>query len=304
MSKNQPADGVLVNARLEYLYQLTDACGPYIVNHINELWVESKRRVRAFQEALQGIPRYNSAAFETHTCAIVARAPYLDKLIAAVLIATVKLLASIKVGDGEEQVRLKLPTNEAFLSKVFVKTARIFYESPELIREPYAQKILAVQIAIEKAIRDMLPLADLLTSYTADGAGAAEAEAEAEAEVEPEPEPEPEPEAEEDEDEEAEAEAEENEGETEAPEEEKRVSFGQAQQPPVAPAAAPAPAYIDATTPIPAIAPQAPQAAYAPQTQFVPQAPQAQAPPLPLPAQQAYAQPPQLRADAEEKIDW
>ena len=51
-----------MNARLEYLYQLTDACGPYIVNHINELWADSKRRVRAFQLGDEGGERRGGGA--------------------------------------------------------------------------------------------------------------------------------------------------------------------------------------------------------------------------------------------------
>lgn len=302
MAPPQQADAVLINARLEYIEQLTDAIGSYVVGKIAELWVESRRRVRAFQELLQGIPRWNSTVFEAHAIAICSRAPYLDKLIAAVLIATVKLLASIKIGDGDEQVRLKLPTNEAFLSKVFVKTARIFYEAPELIREPYAQKVLAVQLAIEKAIRDMLPLADLLDSYTSSAGGGAAAEA-------PEAEPEEEKDGESEPDEEAKAE-EENEGEGESAgddeaEVEKRVSFGQ--QPDAA--AAPPPFALQQFQPQPAALPGGgeipapPLQAPAPAMAAVPYA---AAPPLAPPQLQQQQQQPQqqLRPDAEEKIDW
>ena len=181
------SESALINARIEYLESLADLMAPHILEVIAGMWVESKRRVRAFQLALQTIPRWNSEQFDEHTRAIESRARYLDKLIAAVLIATVKLLASIKVHDGEEQVRLKLPTNEAFVAKVFVKTAKIFYESPDLVRDSPSQKVQAVQIAVEKAVRDMLPLADLLTSYTAGGGNSTSAEADATEEGETEP---------------------------------------------------------------------------------------------------------------------
>jgi hypothetical protein len=169
--RNTPSSAVLVSARIEFIEQLNDAIAPYVIQIIEGLWVDSKRRVRAFQELLQGIPRWNSVAFEGHTRAIESRSPDVGDLIASVLIATVKMMASIKIGDGEDQIRVKIPTNDAFISKVFVKTARIFYESPDLIRDSAFQKRTVVQLAIERAIRDMLPVADLLASYTS-GSGA------------------------------------------------------------------------------------------------------------------------------------
>lgn len=189
--RSSASDAVLVSARIEFIEQLNDAIAPYVIQTVEGLWVESKRRVRAFQELLQGIPRWNSVAFEGHARAIESRSPDVGDLIASVLIATVKMMASIKIGDGDEQIRVKIPTNDAFISKVFVKTARIFYESPDLIRESAFQKRTVVQLAIERAIRDMLPVADLLASYTSSGSGVGvtknETVAEEPAPCEPEP---------------------------------------------------------------------------------------------------------------------
>lgn len=299
------SESALINARCEYLDALTESIAPYVLEVVTGLWIGSKRRVRAFQQSLQEIPRWNSEQFEEHTRAIESRARYVDKLIAAVLIATVKLLASIKVHDGEEQVRLKLPTTDAFVAKVFVKTARIFYESPDLIRDSTNQKLQAVQIAVEKAIRDMLPLADLLTSYTAGGNNSsAEAEVEEEPPIEEEVEPkveESEPVEEEDdgmghEDDGITSPVVEDEGEGAT----KHISFEdhgaqQAQAPPQVPmhefGAAPA-----APPPAPYYAQQAPPPPSQPQFGGIPPAP---------PAPPAYGGAPQtLRPDAQEKIDW
>lgn len=164
--RSSTSDAVLVSARIEFIEQLNDAIAPYIIHVVESLWQDSKRRVRAFQELLQGIPRWNSVVFESHSRTIESRYPDVGDLIASVLIATVKMMASIKIGDGDEQIRIKIPTNDAFIAKVFVKTARIFYESPDLIRESSFQKRTVVQLALERAIRDMLPVADLLASYT------------------------------------------------------------------------------------------------------------------------------------------
>ena len=301
------SESALINARCEYLEQVSDLLAPHILEVVTGMWVESKRRVRAFQMALQTIPRWNSEQFSEHTRAIESRARYLDKLIAAVLIATVKLLASIKVHDGEEQVRLKLPTNEAFVAKVFVKTAKIFYESPDLIRDSPNQKVQAIQIAVEKAVRDMLPLADLLTSYTAGGGNSASAEADVEEEPAAEEEAETKeegPEAvEEDEDggmvhedDGAAHAAVEDEGEGAT----KHIAFDDhgAQQAPLpapmhefgAPPPAPAPA------PVPYYAQQPPPPPPQPQFGSIPPAP-------PAPPTYGGAHP-SLRPGAQEKIDW
>ena len=303
--KMSSSDSALISARCEYLEHLSSIIGPYVLEIISGMWFASKRRVRSFQQMLQEIPRWNVAQFEEHTRAIEARARYVDKLIAAVLIATVKLLASIKVHDGEENVRLKLPTNEAFISKVFIKTARIFYESPDLVRESANQKLQAVQIAVEKAVRDMLPLADLLDSYTASGGGVekvtetlaetedeAEAVEEVKAEIDAEAEAVVEEESSLDREDDG-AEVEEGEGTT------KRISFedhgGGFSHPPqdVSP---PVPMHAYGAPPAPpATSPYLPQQA-PPQPHYGAIPP---APPAPL---MQGVQP--LRADAQETIDW
>ena len=156
---------LIVNARVEYVEQLSDLVGPYLLDVFGRLWKEARGSYRRFQTGLKEIPRWNSTTFEEHAKAVEARGPYLDKLIAAVLIASVKLLSSVKMSSSTEQIHLKLPTNEAFVNKVFVKAAHLFYDTPTLIEAGPEQKLNAVQLAIEKAVRDMLPLSDLLQSY-------------------------------------------------------------------------------------------------------------------------------------------
>jgi hypothetical protein len=295
---------VLVSARIEFIEQLNDAIAPHVISTIEGLWLEARRRVRAFQELLQGIPRWNSCIFEGHAREIESRSPDVGDLIASVLIATVKMMASIKIGDGDEQIRVKIPTNDAFIAKVFVKTARIFYESPDLIKDSAFQKRTVVQLAIERAVRDMLPVADLLASYTSSGSGVGVEKKKEDKVEETVIEAEEENENEEEAADEPEVAEEENEGEEAEPVgETKRVEFGaphshsqyeqqaQDQAPTYAPAPAPAP------TAVPAFV-EEPRAAYpAPP----PPSYQSGIPPPPPPPQ--FQQQSALRSDASD-IDW
>lgn len=188
---------LIVNARVEYLEQLTDLIGPYVIETFLKMWRDARGSLRRFQTELKAIPKWGSTEFEEHTRVIQERGRRLDgescdmdKLIAAVLIASVKMLSSVKMSSTTEQVHLKLPTNQAFVRKVFVKAAGIFYNNPGIIEDRADKRMDAVQLGIEKAVRDLLPLNDLLASYIGtEGKGVTEEEDK----------PEPEPEAEEEE---------------------------------------------------------------------------------------------------------
>ena len=66
------SESALINARIEYLESLADLMAPHILEVIAGMWVESKRRVRAFQQALQAIPQLLPNATERKAARMLA----------------------------------------------------------------------------------------------------------------------------------------------------------------------------------------------------------------------------------------
>ena len=88
-----------------------------------------------FQLKLREIPTWNSEVVRQHTAAIEAKVPYLSELVAAAFVSFVKVMSSIKLRAGEQKhnIRLTLPTNDAFVHRVFINVARDLYEVRQLL---------------------------------------------------------------------------------------------------------------------------------------------------------------------------
>ena len=161
---------LLLDAKREYVCQLAEVIGPYMIALINEMYRETRKEskpVISFQRRLREIPQWNANVIHAHVSAIEAKAPWLSDLIAASFVAVVRVLSSIKLRQDRPKIRLKLPTNDAFLHKALTKLARKFYDNPSLLSSArdWSVQVELVRSSIEKAIRDMLPIRDLLQAY-------------------------------------------------------------------------------------------------------------------------------------------
>jgi hypothetical protein len=160
---------LLIDAKKEYVGQLTDVLAPYVVNHITALYMATHKAKHggtlAFQRALRDIPGWNSNTIHQHALEIQNRYTFLGDLIAACFVAYVKILSSVKLHDQKPNIRLKLPSNDTFVHKVYVHTAREFYSAPSLVKADRPTKIAIVKSAVEASVRDMLPIEDILKAY-------------------------------------------------------------------------------------------------------------------------------------------
>lgn len=160
---------LLLDAKNIYVNQLAEALGPYILRTIEALYAEtteagSSKVLMRFQAKLRQVPLWNSALTEQHAAALQAKVPYLSDLIAAAFVAYVKVMSSIKLRADKPNIRLKLPTNAAFVHKAFINVARDFYAAPQMGQSP-AGMYTGMRTAIERTIRDMLPIRDILKAY-------------------------------------------------------------------------------------------------------------------------------------------
>ena len=160
---------LLIDAKREYVGQLTDVLAPYVINYIARMYVTAQQQGKAptltFQRFLKEIPVWNSATIRERTVEIQSKYTFLSDLIAACFVAYVKILSSVKLHNQKPNIRLKLPTNDSFVHKVYVNVAREFYTAPSLISSDRATKISIVKQAVEASVRDMLPIEDILKAY-------------------------------------------------------------------------------------------------------------------------------------------
>jgi hypothetical protein len=105
---------LLLDAKREYVGQLTDVMAPYVLSFLANLRATSPTLVD-FQHRLREIPVWNSNVVAQRTQEIEGRFPYLNDLIAAVFVSYTKILSSIKLGEDKPNIRLRLPDRERLL---------------------------------------------------------------------------------------------------------------------------------------------------------------------------------------------
>jgi hypothetical protein len=161
---------LLIDAKREYVGQLTDVLAPYIVNSFQTMAAAAaqqhpRQSVKAFQLALRNIQAWNEHSIAQHTTEIQNRYSFLGDLIAACFVSYVKILSSVKLHQQKPNIRLRLPSNEVFVHRVYIHAAREFYNAPSLLTASRDAKVGIVRSSVEASVRDMLPIEDILKAY-------------------------------------------------------------------------------------------------------------------------------------------
>lgn len=163
---------ILIDAKKEYQVRLTELMTPFLMQYVNGTYahaeeeVGSRKALMEFQRILHAVPQWNSSIIRERTEAIEKKYSFFSNLVAAVFVATIKVLSSIRISSQRPNIKLKLPSNDAFVHKVYVCVARNFYENVTVMRDgDIATKKRMICNGIETAVRDMLPLGEVLTAY-------------------------------------------------------------------------------------------------------------------------------------------
>jgi hypothetical protein len=189
---------VLAQGREFYLRQLKLHLTPLIYEGLVSLYEDAKKReeqtnefegnsLKQFQKLLCDIPSWNQSILEEETRRILTECDFLMEMVAAVFVAHVQILASVKLGGKNSKIRVKIPTSDIFIHAVYSKSAETFYynpykfetyhvrESNEYIREMINRNIDDVidsMIPIESIIKEYI--SNVFTSHTKDNPRAIE----------------------------------------------------------------------------------------------------------------------------------
>jgi len=168
---------VLVEAKKELLAQLTNTIIPNALNCMENLYMEAKQEskgaktLKLFQENLADIPKWNNYQIEGEVAKCVDTCGgCLDEMVAAVFVATVKIISSVRLSKDSRKVKLKIPTNDVFILGVYTNIAKRIYEDPYVFQEmnrTERTKELYKRMdgVMEETVKGMLPLNQILKTY-------------------------------------------------------------------------------------------------------------------------------------------
>lgn len=171
MNSNTKLSPLLVEAKDQYIHQLAEIIAPYVIHSVNGAYQYAKKHAKfgqstvEFQKKLKEIPQWNSNTIHQQVSAISSKYRFLSDLIAACFVSYVKILSSVKIHAQKPNIRLKLPADDVFVHRVFALSAKEFYIDPSLVKADRATRMGIVRRSVETAVRDLLPIQDILRAY-------------------------------------------------------------------------------------------------------------------------------------------
>tara|TARA_B100001094_G_scaffold326648_1_gene383208 strand:- start:10443 stop:11291 length:849 start_codon:yes stop_codon:yes gene_type:complete len=173
--------GVIVEAKQEYTKQMKSLLSNRIYTTFIETYEivkeENEERLKIiynFQVKLREIPKWNSTQIEEQVTKLTNECEWFGDLLAAIFISNVKILTSVKMNETTQKIKIKMPTNDAFVHKAFSACAETIYNKPHMFMLKAFQKgvhlykedvISLLECSIDNTIRDLLPLQNILQMY-------------------------------------------------------------------------------------------------------------------------------------------
>lgn len=179
----------LKESRFEWASRLTNILTPHIIDGVVSIFEDSCKLCRdtnepekylmTFQNFLSRIPKWNENMIETETKRIIEKShcKYLEDLVTCVHIIQLKLLSAIRVCSKQKKIDINVPKLNTFIHKVYISVARKFYKNAYLFetgisRMKKQQNMAEIEKYVEDciliAIRESIPIEDLLKAYMAD----------------------------------------------------------------------------------------------------------------------------------------
>ena len=154
----------LFEAKREYSKQLANILTPYVFATIAKIFEANRHK---FRQALRDVPNWNSGMIADKTTEITMKHPHLQNLITAACVSYTKMLGSIRLNNNvSSNVRVTIPEVGPFIHSVYTYVAReFFYEPTTLLKANRHVKNDLVEDAIDEAVREHVPIDQLLDAY-------------------------------------------------------------------------------------------------------------------------------------------
>jgi hypothetical protein len=173
----------LVETKAEYTSQLINIISPFIYDGIQSLYDEALKvskeneELKIFQSFLKKIPSWNPLILDSEITRIFNEsdcADLLPQLLNAVIKSNIMVLTNT---PPEKKYTIKLPKDidfKKFIHCAYIETAKTIYNNPYLFYHKYSLYDIKknqrdaqdnIKIAINEAIRKLLPLQYILNEY-------------------------------------------------------------------------------------------------------------------------------------------
>ncbi len=190
--KNKKMDtSSMIEAKKEYTSQLQQILSPRIYERFKFIFdgtieiikkelsmnhIQNESVVKIFQKQLVSIKDWNESSIieEYERVKHRSKCNYLDKLIKAVIIANMKILSTIQYGGKRKsKIQVHIPTPTHFIHKCYIECAKEIYKNPYIFdmstslsskekHQNLRDSLILIDNGIHSAIRQLLPISDLL----------------------------------------------------------------------------------------------------------------------------------------------
>jgi hypothetical protein len=183
---------ILVEAKNEYTSQLQKILTPRLYEGFKSIYediikilsselIENKSQgssiIKTFQKSLKDIPQWNQDMINKEHQRIIqmSNCDYFENLLEAIFITNTKILTSVQINDDRSQnIKINIPQSPHFIHKCYIECSKEIYKNPYIFdlskglnpKEKHANlrdSLVLIDSAINNAIRDLLPIRDILS---------------------------------------------------------------------------------------------------------------------------------------------
>ena len=168
---------VLVEAKREYLEQLSILICPVMIDVFDDMYQEAhklskgRQHLIMFQKLLKDVPEWNETMSKQHTDNIADRCSWFKDLVAAVFVSSVKILSAVRLSKDSKKMSVKLPSNEIFIHTCYKNAAKDLYRDPYIFSETQSEHTRndklyeRFSVCVESSVKELIPVQQILQTY-------------------------------------------------------------------------------------------------------------------------------------------
>lgn len=168
---------ILVEAKREYLEQLSILMCPVMIDVFDEMYQEAQKLSKGrkvlvmFQNLLKDVPGWSETMAKQNTDNIANRCAWFKDLVAAVFVSSVKILSAVRLSKDSKKLSVKLPSNEVFIHTCYKNAAKDLYKNPYIFSENQSEydrndKLYErFALCVENTIKELIPVQQILQTY-------------------------------------------------------------------------------------------------------------------------------------------
>ena len=168
---------IMVEAKKEYMGQLYLIMCPPMIEVFQDMYNEAtklssgRKTLIMFQKLLKEVPNWSNAMSKQHSDNIANRCAWFNDLLAAVFVASTKILSAVRLKADNKKISLKLPSNEVFIQTCYNNVAKELYKDPYVFHEEQSEYARdedltrRFSLCIEATVKELIPVKEILQTY-------------------------------------------------------------------------------------------------------------------------------------------